>query len=475
MSFGTPIFLFLFLPISVIGYFLMNSKLKNIFLLLASIIFYTCGSIETLIIINISIVVNFFLGLTINKAESQSRKKIIFINGIIFNILLLVLFKYTSFLINNFFPFFPTINSNLIIFFNNYSIIGLSFFTFQSISYLTDTYLNKIKPEKNLINFALYISFFPKLIAGPITKYKEFQEKISSRITTIDDYLEGINRFIIGLGKKTIIGDTTGKIADNIFKLSSGDLTTPLAWLGLMCFTLQIYFDFSGYSDMAIGISKIFGFNLPENFNYPYVSKSIKEFWQRWHISLSTWLKDYLYIPLGGNRKGEYRTYLNSLIVFILSGFWHGASWNFILWGAWYGIFIAIEQTNFGKFMQSRTIFLQHVYTLLVIMIGWIFFKTTNITDGFHYLRVLLHFGNIDSNTSLNTYINSETIIILILGIVSSCPIYVKIKKYFETNNSLFIKTSLYSANVIFLSVVFLISVSIIATQTYIPFIYQQF
>jgi len=339
---------------------------------------------------------------------------------------------------------------------------------------LTDIYSDKIKPEKNFIDFALYISFFPKLIAGPIIRYNEFEKELKTKVPTADVFLAGINRFIFGLGKKTIIGDTAGKIANNIFALSNSNLNIPLAWIGLICFTLQIYFDFSGYTDMAIGIGKMFGFNLPENFNYPYISKSIKEFWQRWHISLSTWLKDYLYIPLGGNRNGKYRTYLNLFIVFVLCGFWHGSNWNFILWGAWHGIFTVLEKTSFGNFMESRKNFVRHIYALSVIMIGWVFFKTTSATDGLLYIGKLFGFGSTSSVNYSAMYLNNETITILIIGLFFSLPIYQTIKKHFESSG-IFIKKSLYLANIVFVSIIFLLAISTISTQTYVPFIYQQF
>jgi len=475
MSFGTPIFLFLLLPATLTVYFLVKSNLKNTFLLLVSIIFYSWGNVETLTIINISIIANYLFGLTINKDRvSKSKRKYIFVISIIFNLLLLFLFKYTDFFISNFLPFLNETTANSLNFAADYSIIGLSFFTFQSISYLTDIYSDKIKPEKNFIDFALYISFFPKLIAGPIIRYNEFEKELKTKVPTADVFLAGINRFIFGLGKKTIIGDTAGKIANNIFALSNSNLNIPLAWIGLICFTLQIYFDFSGYTDMAIGIGKMFGFNLPENFNYPYISKSIKEFWQRWHISLSTWLKDYLYIPLGGNRNGKYRTYLNLFIVFVLCGFWHGSNWNFILWGAWHGIFTVLEKTSFGNFMESRKNFVRHIYALSVIMIGWVFFKTTSATDGLLYIGKLFGFGSTSSVNYSAMYLNNETITILIIGLFFSLPIYQTIKKHFESSG-IFIKKSLYLANIVFVSIIFLLAISTISTQTYVPFIYQQF
>jgi len=439
-----------------------------------SILFYSWANVEALLIIIISIIFNYFFGLIIKKIDQfPLKKKFTFTVAIIFNLLLLISFKYSNFLITNFLP--GTIDLEFINFSKNYSIIGLSFFTFQTISYLADIYFKKIAPEKNFINFALYISFFPKLIAGPIVRYTDIKNDLSTRTITPDNFLNGINRFILGLGKKIIIGDTTGKIADNIFALTQGDLTTPLAWLGLVCFTLQIYFDFSGYSDMAIGLGKMFGFNLPENFNYPYISKSIKEFWQRWHISLSTWLKDYLYIPLGGNRKGKYRNYLNLMIVFALCGFWHGASWTFILWGVWYGLFSVIEKTPFGKFMESRNSIVKHLYTLLVIMFSWVLFKTTTVGESLAYFKALFGMANTTSDYYVEMYLNSETLTIIALGIISSTPAYEVLKNHLKKHQSPYLKTSLYLANIIFVSIIFLLSITAIATQTYTPFLYAQF
>jgi alginate O-acetyltransferase complex protein AlgI len=300
--------------------------------------------------------------------------------------------------------------------------IGISFFTFQSLSYVIDVYRGTVKAQKNIYHVALYISFFPQLIAGPIVKYHDIEYQIEFRRETITNFYEGAKRFSFGLGKKIIIANTLGKVADEIFALEINELDWRIAWIGIICYSLQIYFDFSGYSDMAIGLGKLFGFNFLENFNYPYISKSITEFWRRWHISLSTWFKEYLYIPLGGNRKSVLRTYINLLIVFLVTGAWHGASWTFIVWGLWHGLFIILEKLiNINRYQTLPQRIFRHFYTIIIFLLGWVFFRSDKITYAFNYIKVMfgLRTGDMVGFTVMY-WLDRKIIGTIILGILGS-------------------------------------------------------
>ena len=336
MLFTTPIFLFIFLPLTLFLYFIVEKKNKNLVLFIMSIIFYSWGGAKYLILILTLIVINYFSGIYIDKQkENKKNKKIIFIATILIDIGVLVFFKYLNFFLSNLIRALGLINIDIEekIHLANIALpIGISFFTFQILSYIIDVYKGNVKVQRNIINFGLYIMLFPQLIAGPIVRYIDIEKQLDERKVTYEKFYSGIKRFIIGFAKKVLLSNLTGYVADLIFNNSVYHSNMIFAWIGAICYALQIYHDFSGYSDMAIGLGKMFGFDFLENFNYPYISKSIKEFWRRWHISLSGWFRDYVYIPLGGNRKGKLKTYRNLLIVFFITGFWHGASWNFIVW-----------------------------------------------------------------------------------------------------------------------------------------------
>jgi len=389
MLFSSTIFLFLFLPFTLLLYFISPKKLKNVILLVASLFFYAWGEMQYVIIMILSILINYITGLKIDKhqkAKNKKSSKIALIIGITLNLLLLCYFKYANFLLDNFNIFINYFNLEAIEYKKIHLPIGISFFTFQAISYIADVYRKEVKVQKNFWNLALYISLFPQLIAGPIVRYNSVAKEINNRTHSVDATAEGIRRFIRGLGKKVLLANPMGEIADTVFALSTIELNPIVTWIGIICYSLQIFFDFAGYSDMAIGLGKIFGFNFPENFNFPYIAKSIKEFWRRWHISLSTWLKDYLYVPLGGNKLGATRTYINLLIVFILCGFWHGASWNFIIWGLYQGFFLIIERMKFGKRLEQTSSFFQHFYMIFVILIGWVLFRSETMSQAGIYI-----------------------------------------------------------------------------------------
>ncbi|GHV16691.1 alginate O-acetyltransferase [Clostridia bacterium] len=401
----------------------------------------------------VSIAANFFLGIAIDK----NKRKSILIIGVAFNLLLLIYFKYFGMLFGSVF--------NLPDYITNIALpIGISFYTFQIMSYIIDIYRGDAVAQKNIFKLALYVSLFPPLIAGPIVRYHDIAEQIDERKSEPNNIVAGIRRFIIGLSKKMLIANVVAQMADKIFDGNYSSLPTGMAWLGILCYTLQIYFDFSGYSDMAIGLSKMFGFKLLENFNYPYVSRSIQEFWRRWHISLSTWFRDYLYIPLGGNRKGLTRTVINSIIVFTLCGLWHGASWSFVIWGLYHGIFLTAERLGFKNILSKIPKSLSFIYSTLIVMIGWVFFRVPLISDAWEYLKVMFTW-RAGEFTSAELMITPYFIFILCVGIISATPVLNKFK------DTKFCRITSYIA----IPILLILCMSALANNTYNPFIYYRF
>ncbi len=461
MLFSTTIFIYIFLPIVLIGYYLINPKFRNLFLLISSLVFYAYGEPKFVFIMITSILINYIMGLIINyfsNSKNYIRRIVLFIS-LALNIGLLVYYKYIDFIIVNFNELFNS-NFNLL---NIILPIGISFFTFQGMSYLIDLHWKKYDVQKNIVNLALYIALFPQLIAGPIVRYKDVNEQIVKRKHTIDKFSVGIKRFIIGLSKKIIIANTFAIIADNVFNNPVNE--TSLAWIGILAYAIQIYFDFSGYSDMAIGLGKMFGFDFLENFNYPYISTSITNFWRRWHISLSSWFKDYIYIPLGGSKKGN--VYFNLSIVFLVTGLWHGASWTFILWGIWHGMFIIIERL-LKKFKFKIFTPIKLFYTLIIVLIGWVLFRSSSLEYAVNYIKLMFDISSFspDTNTLL---IMKENITIFIIAILSATPIIKKISDKFSGKDILYgIETFIYI-------ILFIINITFIVTSQYNPFIYFNF
>lgn len=465
MVFSSTIFIFIFLPLILFLYYSLGKKIKNYILLIASLIFYAWGGIEYLKILIASIILNYSFGILVDKYSNRTMlKKVILTLGVILNLSILFYYKYYDFFIENANVLFGT----------NLSLrhivlpIGISFFTFQGMSYIIDIYRGDGKVNKNPFSVALYISLFPQLVAGPIIKYKTIDKEIRSRKESIEQFSYGINRFVLGLSKKVIIADILGGMADNIFSLYEKGIDTPTAWIGAICYAFQIYYDFSGYSDMAIGLGHMFGFRFMENFNYPYISKSITEFWRRWHISLSTWFREYLYIPLGGNRKGN--VYVNLFIVFLVTGIWHGASWTFILWGIWHGIFIVIERLikNKSWYINIPNI-IKYLVTMFIVIIGWVLFRADSISQAFGYLEVM--FG-VNSNASLyefTYFINKKLVLWIVVAALGSVPfISNKLRKYNGNKSFEIIST-------VGISILFILSIVFIINSTYSPFIYFQF
>lgn len=448
-----------------------------------SLLFYSWGEIFYVLVMIVSIISNYILGKLIYYAQTNKNNykysQIFLTIGIIINIGLLITFKYTNFITDN-------INSLLsIVGITPFDLkpihlpLGLSFFTFQAITYIVDVYRKEARVQDNIYDLALYISLFPKLLAGPIVRYRDISRQITDRSHSLDLFASGIQRFIIGLAKKVLIANSIGEIADNIFSLSGNDLTMQLAWIGIVSYTLQIYIDFSGYSDMAIGLGRMFGFQFQENFNYPYIAKSVREFWRRWHISLSTFFKDYVYIPLGGNRVSPLRVYCNLLTVFLLTGVWHGASWKFVIWGLFHGFFITIEHMGFSTILKRFWKPVQHLYLILVIVSSWVFFRADNIYQAMRYLGAMLNVDNWQTTPLQYAQVTSnEFIYVLVIGIVFSMPIYTWTTKqftYFSQHNTAIIICFKYIPRLAFLSVLLVLCIIKISSSTYSPFIYFQF
>tara|TARA_R110002012_G_scaffold312248_1_gene522479 strand:- start:11933 stop:13357 length:1425 start_codon:yes stop_codon:yes gene_type:complete len=474
MLFTSPIFLFLFLPLVLLIYFLTPKKFKNFTLLIFSLVFYTWGEKELVLLIMLSASVDYFSGLII----SYGKRKLGLYISIVFNISILLYFKYANFISYNLIKTLEHFNisaENALSFSNIALPIGISFYTFQTMSYTIDVYRGHVKASKNFIDFATYVTLFPQLIAGPIVRYAVIEKELKSRTVTKTLFFEGAERFIIGLSKKMIIANNCALLADGIFNLPPSESSVLLAWLGTITYSFQIYFDFSGYSDMAIGLGKMFGFNFPENFNYPFISKSIREFWRRWHITLSDWFKDYLYISLGGSRKTKWRTYLNLITVFFITGLWHGANWTFIFWGLFHGIFIIMEWYLKDRKTKAPAIF-SHVYFILVLNLSWVLFRSDTMNDAFIYFKTMFNFS-LETNTAfLNFYLTKELLFILVIAFVFSTPIHKKLSHYIH-NSKLFTGTKnvFLSLKLIGLLILLLICFTYIATDSYNPFIYFRF
>ena len=464
MVFSSPVFLWIFLPVIFAAYHIVPAKARNILLLAGSLIFYAWGEPRYILLMLFSITVNYFLGLLMERFSA--RKKLLLTLDIIINLALLGYFKYFNFLadiINGIFGDVVSVREIALP-------IGISFYTFQIMSYIIDLYRGQYKAQRSIINLALYISFFPQLIAGPIVKYKDIDEQLASRSCTIEKTVEGIRRFIYGLGKKVIIANTAAQYVDTIYATEAAGLTGALAWFGAILYTLQIYYDFSGYSDMAIGMGKMFGFEFEENFRYPYLSSSIREFWQRWHISLGTWFKEYLYIPLGGNRRGEARTYLNLVIVFFITGLWHGAGYTFILWGLWHGLFRIAERLGFGKFLDRHRIF-AHVYTVLVFVIGWVLFRAESVSQAWMMtVRMLMPWKYVGKALLLHQLTGAKMLAMLALAILGCGVIQLAADK---SGFAAKLKNTWIEA--VFCAGIFVICIAMLAADTYNPFIYFRF
>lgn len=468
MVFSSLIFIFVFLPITILIYYLAPKSLRNLVFLIASLVFYAWGEPVYIFIMLFSTVFDYLNGLAIDKYRRQKNiAKAVLINSLVVNLGILGFFKYSDFIVRNINSFF-----NLNIYLKALPLpLGISFYTFQTLSYTIDVYLDKVPVQKNIISFGTYVTMFPQLVAGPIVRYSEIAKELDNRRESLYLFGEGAELFIIGLSKKVLLANNIGLLWDSIKITPIRELSVLSAWLGILAFTFQIYFDFSGYSDMALGLGKMFGFNFMKNFDYPYISKSITEFWRRWHISLGAWFREYVYIPLGGNREGKLKQFRNLIIVWLLTGLWHGANWNFILWGLYYGVFLIIEKTFLLSWFENKSNLIKRIYTLMVVIVGWVFFEFENLSLGMAFIKSMFGFGNkplINSNAIYYLYTNAFLFIVLI---ISSTPIpknlFIRLKEKMNGGETVLIPIAYMF--LIFLCTAYLVN------ETYNPFLYFRF
>lgn len=463
----------MFFPIAIAVYFVVPKKLRNAVLFIASLIFYAWGEPIYIVIMLFSTIVDYTHGLLVSRFKKSGdikKAKLVVASSMIINLSLLCFFKYSDFFISNINTLFdagiPLLKMALP--------IGISFYTFQTMSYTIDVYRGQAEAQRNIISFGAYVALFPQLIAGPIVQYKTIATQLNHRIESVDMFSDGVSRFMMGLGKKVLLANNIGFLWNQISNMDLQTLPTVTAWIGIVAFSFQIYFDFSAYSDMAIGLGKMFGFTFLENFNYPYMSKSITEFWRRWHISLGTWFREYVYIPLGGNKKGFGKQIRNILIVWLLTGIWHGASWNFIAWGVYFGIILIIEKLFLLRYLEKSPIFIQRIYTLIVVLFSWVIFALDDFSLVLQYFKAMFGLNQgafIDAQTGYLLYTNLILLIILILA-STGYP-----KKLAE---KLFLKLQSKTLaiqivkNVVFIGV-FILSVAYLVDASYNPFLYFRF
>lgn len=475
MVFSSLTFLFLFLPIVLVLYYIVPKQFRNLFILISGLFFYAWGEPIYVFIMIASTLIDYFAGLVIYKfGHKPAVKKAALIISVIMNLSLLGFFKYSNFIVENINNIFGTTYgppSKLLP-------IGISFFTFQSMSYTIDLYRGTINVQKNPITFAAFVTLFPQIVAGPIVRYEDVAAELNDRTVNTDTIWDGILQFIAGLGKKVLIANNIGALWDTVKIMDINTIPVATAWLGIAAYTLQIYFDFSGYSDMAVGLGKMLGFHFPKNFDYPYESKSITEFWRRWHMTLSGWFKSYVYFPLGGSRKGFARMILNTAIVWFLTGVWHGASWNFIVWGSSYGVIIIIEKliTTILKKSDKESMlskipdFIKHIYTMVLVSLGWVLFDTNSLSIAFRYIKKMFSFGSLfaDGHT---TYLLLNFGLLFVIAIIGCTSLMKKLAA--KLMKKLPSCTSVLS--ICYMIVIFLLSVSYLVDASYNPFLYFNF
>lgn len=466
MVFSSTIFLCVYLPLVLLGYYICPKKGRNLFLLIVSLVFYAWGEPKYVFLMIFSILVNYIFGRLMDKNRGrQKRMKLLLVLSVVIDIGLLSVFKYTDFIITNVNAIFGSSFDLLKIALP----IGISFYTFQAMSYTIDVYRNDVRVQKNLIDFGMYITMFPQLIAGPIVRYADVQDQLAERSVTTADFSEGVMRFVVGLGKKVLLANQMGAVWSEIYALG-GDVSALMAWTGAIAYTFQIYFDFSGYSDMAIGLGRMFGFKFPENFRYPYQSVSITDFWRRWHITLSTWFKEYLYIPLGGNRCGLARQALNLLIVWSLTGFWHGAGWNFVLWGLYYFVILFIEKLFLLKALDKLPKLFRHVYALLLIVIGWVIFASDDVGVLLPYLGSM--FGANGAVGGMDVYTLFTKAVLLIICCVASTELP---KRLFLSATGAMNEKAAFTIKSVMTIALLALSMILLIGDSYNPFLYFRF
>ncbi|MBA4387058.1 MAG: hypothetical protein C0404_03695 [Verrucomicrobia bacterium] len=481
MVFSSSIFIYVFLPLTLLVYYLLPGKWRNACILLASLLFYYWGSNAHIWLLVFCIVSNYALGIAIDSEKIPQKRKRIMILAVVINLVLLFHYKYTTFAVGQVNALFgPVLNLPAIAL-----PVGISFFIFQAMSYIVDLYQGRIHVQKNLLDFAMYKSSFPQLIAGPIVRYKDVESQITGRTHSVEKFFHGLCRFVTGLAKKLIIANALGRVTDAIVGLPHDQISTSVAWLGIICYAFQIYYDFSGYSDMAIGIGKMLGFEFLENFNYPYISRSMREFWRRWHISLSGWFRDYVYLPLGGNRVSPLRQHGNLLLVFFLCGFWHGASWNFLVWGMFHGVFLTLEHTRWRQWLDRLPRAVQHVYVIGILCVSWAFFRIENIHSALGMVkRMFLYSSEPRKCVNLGEFLTTEVATYLALAALFSTPVVPALRQMYARlverhRNSQYYTDVLTSVRefglVLYVFVMLGLSMLMLASSSYNPFIYFRF
>lgn len=470
MLFSSITFLFIFLPLTLLLYYLVPFRMKNYVMLAASLIFYAWGEPVYIILMILSIILNYFCGQDIYEKRDNARAmKMSLMFGVVMNLLILGFFKYYGLLMD-------TINAILPIDIPYRVLalpIGISFYTFQAMSYLIDVYRKEVKPQENILYFALYISMFPQLIAGPIVRYIDIEEQLKERSINTTKFGEGAMYFIRGLAKKVVLANTFGSVYEQVAAMQMGSFSTLTAWVGAIAYAFQIYFDFGGYSDMAIGLGKMFGFEFLPNFNYPYIAKSITDFWRRWHISLSTWFREYVYIPLGGNRCTPSRHILNLLIVWMLTGLWHGAQWNFMFWGLYYGVILILEKYLWGSKIEKLPSAVQHIYAFVLVLFGWVFFFSPTLGYAGQYLKVMFGIGAKGIFDKQGFFMIFTNWLLIVIAILASAPRgYKLLKKITGCWQSEEVRAIVTCAVYI---AMFLLCIAFLVTETYNPFLYFRF
>lgn len=467
MVFSSLVFLFFFLPITMLLYFIIPDKFRNPLILATGLLFYAWGEPKYMVIMLISTAIDYIAGLLINKFNDNRKMQTVFLLvSVVMNLGLLSVFKYSSFIITS-------LNSAFGVNIPDPQLplpIGISFYTFQSMSYTIDLYLKKIKVQKNFFSFAAYVTLFPQIVAGPIVRYEDVAREIDCRTISISKVSEGIGKFLKGLAKKVLLANNIGLVWTQVKAMNYGEISAATAWLGILAFTFQIYFDFSGYSDMAMGLGKMLGFNFPKNFDHPYLSRSISEFWRRWHITLGSWFREYVYIPLGGNRKGSARTIINLLITWSLTGLWHGSSWNFMLWGFYFGVLIVIERLGFGKILEKLPKGISMLYTFVMVIFGWVLFDTNTLSDAWSYIGAMFGAnGVLGDSTAL--YLLASNVVIFVVCIFASTDIFTKLTDKLSNTKPVALK----SAAIIAQLLVLINCTAYLVDATYNPFLYFRF
>ena len=468
MVFSSMTFLFGFLPIVLLIYYAAPKQVKNLVIMISGLLFYAWGEPVYVLVMLLTIAIDYSAGLLMERLGDRRKKRLaVMIVAVVLNLLFLGIFKYSSFVVQN-------INALLHTSIPDPQLplpIGISFYTFQAISYVVDVYRGKNPAQKNLFHMALYLFLFPQILSGPIIKYHQVAGQLTNRNETISMQFYGIKRFVYGLAKKVLLANTFGQSVDYIMGVPSGQMGTLTAWLAVILYTLQIYYDFSGYSDMAIGLGRIFGFYYEENFNYPYLSSSITEFWRRWHISLSTWFRDYLYIPLGGNRKGLGRTCVNLFIVFLATGLWHGASMTFIIWGIYHGLFILSERLWLKKVLDRNPVkFLNHLYAMFVVVFGWLLFRAPSMTYAIDLAKAMIRPSKGLWNAGL--FANNKILFLAVLGILLCGPVQALFPRF---RNHIFDEENVSYGDIAVMIVLLFLSTMVVVSSTYTAFIYFQF